>query len=167
MLFHDSLMPQMLGDDVETVIIFADRSQIYTIETVAHGWDLLLLHEYISQSMLHNRCDKPKVSLSCRQCQQRKKRCDKNQPCQSCTQYGIECIPISRARLPRGRHASKQNSADLRQRVARLESLTANPVDFSRPVNHHGSSKDSAETPDSAWSAISEEVHHPAALVGL
>ncbi|MDI1486435.1 MAG: hypothetical protein OHK93_005663 [Ramalina farinacea] len=113
---------------------------------------------YISPPMLHNGSDKPRVSLSCRQCQQRKKKCDKNQPCQSCTQYGIECVPISRARLPRGRHASKQNSADLRQRVARLESLTAIPVDFSQPVKHNTSAKNSVETLDSAWSAISEEV---------
>ena len=117
--------------------------------------------------MLHNGSDKPKVSLSCRQCQQRKKKCDKNQPCQSCTQYGIECVPISRARLPRGRHASKQSNADLRQRVARLESLTASAVDSIQPVIDHTSSKDSAETPDSAWSAISEEVNHTVAITGL
>lgn len=121
---------------------------------------------YISPPMLHNGSDKPRVSLSCRQCQQRKKKCDKNQPCQSCTQYGIECVPISRARLPRGRHASKQNSADLRQRVARLESLTAIPVDFSQPVKHNTSAKNSVETLDSAWSAISEEVNRPVAIVG-
>lgn len=62
----------------------------------------------------------PDVKLSCLQCQQRKRKCDKRLPCQTCTRSGTACTPTVRPRLPRGRHAV-QHGRDLRERVARLE----------------------------------------------
>ena len=66
--------------------------------------------------------ERPKVTLTCVQCRQRKRKCDKKSPCSACIQAGSECTAVKRARLPRGRHAT-QNDSDLRQRVSRLERL--------------------------------------------
>lgn len=66
--------------------------------------------------------EKPKVTLSCLQCQQRKRKCDKSSPCGACTQSGIDCTPILRARKPRGRHVVGKDT-DLKQRISRLETL--------------------------------------------
>jgi len=76
--------------------------------------------------------EKPKVNLSCLQCQQRKRKCDKSNPCQACRQAGLSCTAISRARLPRGRHA--QRDGDLRQRVARLEKLVSSQRNGAEPA---------------------------------
>lgn len=45
----------------------------------------------------------PKVRLSCQMCQQRKVKCDKLSPCAQCQRLGLNCVPVERARLPRGR----------------------------------------------------------------
>jgi hypothetical protein len=67
------------------------------------------------------------VQLSCLACHRRKTRCDKLVPtCTSCQQSGVACVPVQRARLPRGRvpRSIDQNSdkeSDLRNRVRMLE----------------------------------------------
>lgn len=62
--------------------------------------------------------------LSCEQCKKRKTKCDKGSPCSACAATGLECRPVQRARLPRGRtgKTKKKNSA-LEDKVAKLESL--------------------------------------------
>lgn len=103
--------------------------------------------------------ERPKVSLSCLQCQRRKKKCDKNSPCQACTQAGISCTAISRARLPRGRHASQRDNEDLRRRVSRLEELLLSQKNDGAPRKVTPQSEDLSKTlSDSAWTSISEEV---------
>jgi hypothetical protein len=103
--------------------------------------------------------EKPKASLSCLQCQRRKKKCDKNSPCLACTQAGIACTAISRARLPRGRHAPQRDSGDLRQRVARLEELLLSQKKIGQPFEVPPQKDDSSNVlSDSAWTSISEEV---------
>ena len=101
--------------------------------------------------------ERPKVSLSCLQCQQRKKKCDKNNPCQACRQAGLACAAISRARLPRGRHTIQRDSADLRQRVARLEKLLSSQRNDGEPVEPTAP-QDDKKTPDSAIISITEGV---------
>ncbi|TVY83900.1 C6 finger domain transcription factor nscR [Lachnellula suecica] len=98
-----------------------------------------------------------KVNLTCLQCQRRKRKCDKGSPCQTCQQAGITCTAISRARLPRGRHAAQRGSGDLRQRVARLEALLSsqNSDVESRQLTPP---KDDKRSPDSTWASISEQI---------
>ncbi|KAE8340076.1 hypothetical protein BDV24DRAFT_175711 [Aspergillus arachidicola] len=71
----------------------------------------------------------PRVRLSCELCRQRKVKCDKLNPCTNCQRFGATCVPVERARLPRGRsgratgkNASGQDTG-LRERVGRLEEL--------------------------------------------
>ena len=71
----------------------------------------------------------PKVRLSCELCRQRKVKCDKLNPCTNCQRFGATCVPVERARLPRGRSGrvtSKNVSGQdtgLKERVDRLEEL--------------------------------------------
>ncbi|KAJ5168720.1 uncharacterized protein N7482_004314 [Penicillium canariense] len=75
-----------------------------------------------------SRSSAPRVRLSCEACRQRKVKCDKLSPCTSCVRLGFVCVPVERARLPRGRtrtaperaHGSDKELAD---RVAKLEQL--------------------------------------------
>ncbi|KAE8375013.1 hypothetical protein BDV26DRAFT_283830 [Aspergillus bertholletiae] len=71
----------------------------------------------------------PRVRLSCELCRQRKVKCDKLNPCTNCQRFGATCVPVERARLPRGRsgrvvgkNASGQDTG-LKERVDRLEEL--------------------------------------------
>ena len=70
----------------------------------------------------------PRVRLSCEACRQRKARCDKLSPCTSCRRLGFVCVPVERARLPRGRtrrppERAGQTDKELADRVAKLENL--------------------------------------------
>lgn len=71
----------------------------------------------------------PLVRLSCEACRQRKARCDKLSPCTSCRKLGFVCVPIERARLPRGRTRKPpegragHTDKELADRVAKLETL--------------------------------------------
>lgn len=70
--------------------------------------------------------EKNAVALSCQSCKTRKIRCDKGSPCSACTEHGRDCVPIIRARLPRGRTKDKKDaSGELKARLARLESLVS------------------------------------------
>lgn len=78
------------------------------------------------------RSSAPKVQLSCVMCRQRKVRCDKLSPCKNCERLGATCIPVQRARLPRGRSSQKKSAdrpadtgtgSDLESRVASMEQL--------------------------------------------
>ncbi|KAJ5671841.1 hypothetical protein N7507_000968 [Penicillium longicatenatum] len=70
----------------------------------------------------------PRVRLSCEACRQRKVKCDKLSPCTSCQRLGFKCVPVERARLPRGRTRKAPERAggsdkELADRVAKLEDL--------------------------------------------
>ena|ERR1700733_11789761 len=68
--------------------------------------------------------------LSCELCSERKVRCDKLNPCSTCTATGATCKPVYRKRRPRGRHVKSlgAENKDLHQRLARLEELVANQI---------------------------------------
>jgi len=75
-----------------------------------------------------SRTSAPKVRLSCEACRQRKVKCDKLSPCTSCVRLGFVCVPVERARLPRGRTRKPPERAantdkELADRVAKLEQL--------------------------------------------
>ncbi|KAF2754216.1 hypothetical protein EJ05DRAFT_504316 [Pseudovirgaria hyperparasitica] len=89
--------------------------------------------------------EKPEVQLTCLQCQQRKRKCDKMTPCQTCVRSGTQCTPVSRTRLPRGRHALQRDGKDLRQRVARLEKLLMDQKDITHQ-SHPTPPSDSDDT---------------------
>lgn len=70
----------------------------------------------------------PRVRLSCEACRQRKVRCDKLSPCTSCVRLGFVCVPVERARLPRGRtrrpvEQAAHTDKELVDRVVKLENL--------------------------------------------
>lgn len=73
--------------------------------------------------------NKPKVRLSCETCRQRKVKCDKLNPCTNCQRLGTRCVPVERARLPRGRSGRPaterpgDQDANLKDRVAKLETI--------------------------------------------
>ncbi|PWY78313.1 hypothetical protein BO70DRAFT_430218 [Aspergillus heteromorphus CBS 117.55] len=72
---------------------------------------------------------KPKVRLSCEACRLRKVKCDKLNPCTNCQRLGTRCVPVERARLPRGRSGrlATERPADsdvnLKDRVSKLEGI--------------------------------------------
>ncbi|KAJ5923300.1 hypothetical protein N7454_008545 [Penicillium verhagenii] len=75
-----------------------------------------------------SRSSAPRVRLSCEACRQRKVKCDKLSPCTSCQRLGFRCVPVERARLPRGRTRKAPERAagsdkELADRVAKLEQL--------------------------------------------
>ncbi|KAF7719692.1 Fungal Zn(2)-Cys(6) binuclear cluster domain-containing protein [Penicillium ucsense] len=75
-----------------------------------------------------SRSSAPKVRLSCEACRQRKVKCDKLSPCTSCVRLGFVCVPVERARLPRGRtrkapERAQGSDKELVDRVAKLEKL--------------------------------------------
>lgn len=75
-----------------------------------------------------SRSSAPRVRLSCEACRQRKVKCDKLSPCTSCVRLGFQCVPVERARLPRGRTRRQpervaHTDRELADRVAKLEEL--------------------------------------------
>ncbi|KAK5798175.1 hypothetical protein VI817_004466 [Penicillium citrinum] len=80
------------------------------------------------RTAFQSRPSAPKVRLSCEACRQRKVKCDKLSPCTSCVRLGFVCVPVERARLPRGRTRKPPERAantdkELADRVAKLEQL--------------------------------------------
>ncbi|KAF7590310.1 hypothetical protein BBP40_003003 [Aspergillus hancockii] len=79
----------------------------------------------------------PRVRLSCELCRQRKVKCDKLDPCTNCQRFGVACVPVERARLPRGRSGrltakgAPGQDTSLKERVSRLEELL-------RELTNHG-----------------------------
>lgn len=66
----------------------------------------------------------PAPRLACQQCKQRKLRCDKGSPCNSCSAAGLACQIVQRARLPRGKSGAKQTQEQsLEARLKQLEAL--------------------------------------------
>jgi hypothetical protein len=81
-----------------------------------------------SERAPQSRSSAPRVRLSCEACRQRKVKCDKLSPCTSCVRLGFQCIPVERARLPRGRTRRQpervaHTDQELADRVAKLEDL--------------------------------------------
>jgi hypothetical protein len=72
--------------------------------------------------------------LSCEMCCQRKVKCDKSYPCANCCRGGIQCVPVERKRLPRGRYKvskeklHKNSTSVLPDSIGRLESLVKEPA---------------------------------------
>jgi len=50
----------------------------------------------------------PKAQLTCEMCKRRKIKCDKLRPCTACRNAGTVCVPVERARLPRGRSGGRK-----------------------------------------------------------
>ncbi|CEO60620.1 hypothetical protein PMG11_05237 [Penicillium brasilianum] len=77
-----------------------------------------------------SRSSAPRVRLSCEACRQRKVKCDKLSPCTSCVRLGFVCVPVERARLPRGRTRKPSErltgNKELIDRVTKLEQLLKN-----------------------------------------
>jgi hypothetical protein len=79
---------------------------------------------------------KPQRPLACAACQQRKVKCDRKFPCNTCVRSRIQCIPVSVPRQRRRRFPE----AELLQRVRHLEDLLRqHDIDF-QPL--HGDSTD-------------------------
>ncbi|KAJ5129586.1 Transcription factor [Penicillium bovifimosum] len=104
----------------------------------------------------HSRPSAPRVRLMCEACRQRKVKCDKLSPCTSCQKLGFLCVPVERARLPRGRtrKAAERpvgSDKELSDRVARLEKLLKQVVN-KRQVE----SQSSLVVPESSWPSVEE-----------
>jgi hypothetical protein len=79
---------------------------------------------------------KPQRPLACAACQQRKVKCDRKFPCNTCVKSRIQCIPVSVPRQRRRRFPE----AKLLQRVRHLEDLLRqHNIDF-EPL--HGNATD-------------------------
>ncbi|KAI1387312.1 uncharacterized protein F4822DRAFT_406119 [Hypoxylon trugodes] len=75
--------------------------------------------------------------LNCELCRRRKIKCDKSSPCSNCVKSGVQCVPIYRKRLPRGRYVtprmpavSNDGADELRDRIRRLEALISDMNDL-------------------------------------
>ncbi|KAI9046231.1 Zn(II)2Cys6 transcription factor [Aspergillus affinis] len=97
----------------------------------------------------------PQVRLSCETCRRRKIKCDKLDPCSNCERMRLTCVPVERARLPRGRSgrtaAEKRPNHDIRlkDRISRLEGLIhgiSGTIDKGKTVESFLSSKASCST---------------------
>ncbi|KAI5246088.1 hypothetical protein E4T43_02856 [Aureobasidium subglaciale] len=76
------------------------------------------------------------VPLSCTLCRKRKIKCDKQNPCSNCVSSQKECVPVVRARLPRGRNGGRKGiNTELRNRINRLEGLVQSLNSGSLPDN--------------------------------
>lgn len=112
--------------------------------------------------------------LNCKQCHNRKLRCDKQNPCSACRRAGIQCDLVQRARLPRGRSGKTKGTAALESRVVRLEALihrysSRSPLgpgsDDNIPTAHAGTPSRVTENgklgefiASDFWGALSQEV---------
>ena len=65
---------------------------------------------------------------SCTLCRRRKIKCDRIFPCSGCVRAGVECVPVIRSKLPRGRRGGREPRANgvLLERIIKLESLVKN-----------------------------------------
>lgn len=71
---------------------------------------------------------KPQRVLACVMCQQRKVKCDRKFPCQSCVRAGTQCVPTALAPRQRRRRFPER---DLLERLWRYEDLLRqNNIDF-------------------------------------
>lgn len=106
------------------------------------------------------------VQLSCQGCHRRKTRCDKLVPtCTSCQQSGAVCVPVQRARLPRGRGPKlidriSDRELDLRDRVHMLEQQMRNLNSSKDPnqVDLNNSRCEATATPISGQSPASQSI---------
>ena len=82
----------------------------------------------------------PHAHLTCETCRRRKVKCDKLRPCTTCSKANLHCVPVERARLPRGRSAKKNKTvrreivsghqtANLSNRVEMLEGQVRSMLD--------------------------------------
>lgn len=119
---------------------------------------------------------KPKVRLTCETCRQRKVKCDKLSPCTNCQRYGSVCIPVERARLPRGRSRPTADRPsgpvpELETRMKRLEGMLR---DLTRGENRSNNAPTTRGTPlpaagesylgNSFWEDLMHQVSRFAAI---
>jgi hypothetical protein len=84
---------------------------------------------------------KPQRPLACAACQQRKVKCDRKFPCNTCVKSRIQCIPVSVPRQRRRRFPE----AELLQRVRHLEDLLRqHNIDF-EPLHGNATDKTGAK----------------------
>ena len=79
--------------------------------------------------------------LSCRECQKRKTKCDKQVPCSNCTLRGIDCQPVAvdPARPRKKRFAE----AELLARLRRYEALLSSAgIDYSQSISRSSPTSD-------------------------
>ncbi|KAI9926865.1 hypothetical protein ASPWEDRAFT_72871 [Aspergillus wentii DTO 134E9] len=122
----------------------------------------------------------PSVRLSCEMCRQRKVKCDKLSPCTNCQRFGAICVPVERARLPRGRSGrpatgtaerSSDLDADLEDRVSKIEQMLQNlartnapekaptaPNNIGNQENSHTSLSSESNSPGSTESVKSPKI---------
>jgi len=98
------------------------------------------------QTGASHRSSAPRVRLTCEACRQRKVKCDKLSPCTSCQRLGLVCVPVERARLPRGRTRKPTerivgSDKELAERVAKLEKL------LKKVANERGTEEHRTPTP--------------------
>jgi hypothetical protein len=105
----------------------------------------------------HSRPSAPRVRLTCEACRQRKVKCDKLSPCSSCQKLGLVCVPVERARLPRGRtrkaaERTAGSDKELSERVARLENLLKKVAN-----ERQHESQPASVVPESLWPYVKED----------
>ncbi|KAL4903422.1 hypothetical protein BDW74DRAFT_40214 [Aspergillus multicolor] len=83
------------------------------------------------------------AQLSCETCKRRKVKCDKLQPCTNCHRAGLHCVPVRRARLPRGRTMRTKifQPPDLSNRVSMLEGIVSNLLNGQAETSTVGSDR--------------------------
>ncbi|KAL0930850.1 fungal specific transcription factor [Colletotrichum truncatum] len=92
---------------------------------------------------LNRRRDKPQ--LSCNLCRRRKLRCDRQQPCQTCSHRGLPCTYANNGPASAGiaRHnASSRPQMNLQTRLSQLEDLVISIMDNSSPADENLLSND-------------------------
>lgn len=107
------------------------------------------------------------AQLSCQQCHDRKKKCDKTAPCSACLRAAIPCTPVQRSRLPRGRSGNKKSGKSaLKDRVGRLEAIIGRAQE-SAPERHAFATDQRQQVPKSIsqtfiapafWSELADAV---------
>lgn len=84
----------------------------------------------------------PKAQLTCEMCKRRKIKCDKLRPCTACRNAGTICVPVERARLPRGRSGGRKKKNIAAANSNAEASASANVNHGQSDVNGNGNGAD-------------------------
>lgn len=80
----------------------------------------------------------PKAQLTCEMCKRRKIKCDKLRPCTACRNAGTICVPVERARLPRGRSGGRKKKKSADSNVNVNANVDANADHEQSDINGNG-----------------------------
>ena len=114
-----------------------------------------------------------KAFLSCELCRSRKIKCDKAEGgCTNCKRAGVQCVAISRQRLPRGRKGGRKPAeVELKARVAKLENLVRTLESEKGPVENdlklslfQQARRRSGASPSASLAESASEGHTPSDL---